>query len=108
MEFDLVIAGGTVVDAQQSRRADVGVLVSPAARDLDAARVELVELRAHQDFERGQAAEAAEILKQEIARLQHQLSELRKDGAEAHVRHLSSIAGPRRPRAASRLAFSSW
>ncbi len=25
MEFDLVIAGGTVVDAQQSRRADVGV-----------------------------------------------------------------------------------
>ena len=70
-------------DELTARRADVGVLVSPAARDLDAARVELVELRAHQDFERGQAAEAAEILKQEIARLQHQLSELRKDGAEA-------------------------
>lgn len=59
-----------------ARRAqDIGVLVSPATRDLDEARAELLELRQRLAFELG--------LKQ---RLQTEVEALRRDAAEAAQR----------------------
>ena len=57
------------------RARDIGVLVSPATRDLDEARAELVELRQKLAFEEGQRQ-----------RLQTELEALRRDAAEAGVR----------------------
>jgi hypothetical protein len=65
-----------------ARRAqDIGVLVSPAARDLDAARAELLDLRQKLDFEQGQAH-----------RLQAEVEALRRDAAEASARLDSILA----------------
>ena len=54
------------------RGKDIGVLVSPAARDLDEARAELLELRQRLEFELGQKQ-----------RLQAEVDALRRDAAEA-------------------------
>jgi hypothetical protein len=65
-----------------ARRArDIGVLVSPAARDLDEARAELVDLRQRLDFEQGQTR-----------RLQAEVEALRRDAAEASARLDSILA----------------
>jgi hypothetical protein len=59
-----------------ARRAqDIGVLVSPAARDLDEARAELLDLRQRLEFELGQKQ-----------RLQAEVEALRRDAAEAAQR----------------------
>ncbi len=64
------------------RAQDIGVLVSPATRDLDAARAELLELRQRLDFELSQKAS-----------LQAELDALRRDAAEAGARLDAIIAG---------------
>jgi len=65
-----------------ARRAkDIGVLVSPAARDLDAARAELLDLRQRLDFEAARAK-----------RLQAEVDALRRDAAEASARLDSILA----------------
>jgi hypothetical protein len=65
-----------------ARRAqDIGVLVSPAARDLDEARVELLDLRQRLAFEQGQSH-----------RLQAEVEALRRDAAEAAARLDSILA----------------
>jgi hypothetical protein len=70
------------VASELARRAqDIGVLVSPAARDLDAARAELLDLRQKLDFEQGQAH-----------RLQAEVEALRRDAAEAAARLDSILA----------------
>jgi len=68
--------------AELARRAkDIGVLVSPATRDLDEARAELVELRQLLAFEQGQSR-----------RLQAEVEALRRDAAEASARLDSILA----------------
>ena len=57
------------------RAQDIGVLVSPATRDLDEARADLVELRQRLEFELGQKQ-----------RLQAEVEALRRDAAEAAQR----------------------
>ncbi|HXA40249.1 MAG TPA: hypothetical protein VNW53_14715 [Phenylobacterium sp.] len=57
------------------RAQDIGVLVSPATRDLDVARAELVELRQRLEFELSQKQ-----------RLQAEVEALRHDAAEAAQR----------------------
>ena len=64
------------------RAQDIGVLVSPAARDLDEARAELLELRQRLAFEQGQAR-----------LLQGEVEALRRDAAEASARLDSILAG---------------
>jgi hypothetical protein len=59
----------------ERRSRDIGVLVSPAARDLDAARAELLDLRQRLDVEEGQSR-----------RLSAELEALRRDAAEASAR----------------------
>jgi len=59
-----------------ARRAqEIGVLVSPATRDLDEARAELLDLRQRLEFERSEAK-----------RLQTELDALRRDAVEASAR----------------------
>ena len=65
-----------------ARRAqDIGVLVSPATRDLDEARAELLDLRQRLEFERGRTE-----------RLQTEVEALRRDAAEASARLDSILA----------------
>ena len=64
------------------RARDIGVLVSPAARDLDAARAELLDLRQRLDFEQGHARV-----------LQSEVEALRRDAFEAAARLDSILAG---------------
>jgi hypothetical protein len=61
------------------RGREIGALVSPVTRDLDAARAELLDLRQRADFERG-----------EVRRLQAQIEALRREAADA-IFHLDSI-----------------
>ncbi|THD66877.1 hypothetical protein [Phenylobacterium sp.] len=61
--------------ALAARAREIGVLVSPATRDLDEARAELVELRQQLAFELGQKQ-----------RLQSEVDALRRDAAEAAQR----------------------
>jgi hypothetical protein len=63
------------------RAQDIGVLVSPATRDLDAARAELLDLRQRLAFEQGQAR-----------CLQAEVEALRRDAAEASARLDSILA----------------
>ncbi len=63
------------------RGQDIGVLVSPATRDLDEARAELVDLRQKLAYEEGQRQ-----------RLQSEVEALRRDAAEASVRLDSILA----------------
>ena len=63
------------------RGQDIGVLVSPAARDLDEARAELVEVRQKLAYEEGQRQ-----------RLQAEVEALRRDAAEASARLDSILA----------------
>lgn len=65
-----------------ARRAqDIGVLVSPATRDLDEARAELLDLRQRLDFEQGRTQ-----------RLEAEVEALRRDAAEASARLDSILA----------------
>jgi hypothetical protein len=64
------------------RGEDIGVLVSPATRDLDEARAELVELRQRLAFEEDRSR-----------RLQAELALLRRDADEASQRLDSILAG---------------
>ncbi len=85
--FEAAAAGkapdGKVLDeagAELARRGEeLGALVSPAARDLDAARAELLDLRQRADFERG-----------EVRRLRAEIEALRREAADA-LFHLDSI-----------------
>jgi hypothetical protein len=61
------------------RGQELGALISPAARDLDAARAELLDLRQRADFER-----------REVQRLQAEIEALRREAADA-IFHLDSI-----------------
>jgi hypothetical protein len=61
------------------RGREMGALVSPVTRDLDAARSELLDLRQRADFERG-----------EVRRLQAQIEALRREAADA-IFHLDTI-----------------
>jgi hypothetical protein len=61
------------------RGREMGALVSPVTRDLDAARSELLDLRQRADFERG-----------EVRRLQVQIEALRREAADA-IFHLDTI-----------------
>jgi len=61
------------------RGQELGALVSPVTRDLDAARAELLDLRQRADFERG-----------EVRRLQAEVEALRREAADA-LFHLDSI-----------------
>ena len=61
------------------RGREIGALVSPVTRDLDAARAELLDLRQRADFERG-----------EVRRLQAQIEALRREAADA-IFQLDSI-----------------
>ncbi len=61
------------------RGRELGALVSPVTRDLDAARAELLDLRQRAEFERG-----------EVRRLQAQVEALRREAADA-IFHLDSI-----------------
>jgi len=90
------------------RRDEVGVLVSPVTRDLDAARVELLDLRQRLEIERAVAVQEqariqtalrshaqqleAEIegLRTEIHALSRQVVNLRAEAAEAEA-HLDSV-----------------
>jgi hypothetical protein len=76
------------------RRDEVGLLVSPVTRDLDATRVELLEARQKLDFEqRRRSADRAELeagWRADVERLQMQLDVLRRDASEA-ARRLDSI-----------------
>jgi hypothetical protein len=63
------------------RGQDIGVLVSPAARDLDEARAELVDLRQRLGFEQGRTR-----------RLEAEVEALRRDAAEATARLDSILA----------------
>jgi hypothetical protein len=63
------------------RGQDIGVLVSPATRDLDEARAELVDLRQKLAYEEGQRQ-----------RLQSEVEALRRDAAEATTRLDSILA----------------
>ena len=83
------------------RRAEVGFLVSPAARDLDAARAELADLRWRLEFERAEAGrereETAAAAKAYVVGLHAQIEALggeiravRQECADA-ARHLDSI-----------------
>ncbi|HLZ74973.1 hypothetical protein [Phenylobacterium sp.] len=63
------------------RGQDIGVLVSPATRDLDAARAELLEVRQRLAYEEGQRQ-----------RLQAEVDALRRDAAEASARLDSILA----------------
>jgi hypothetical protein len=78
--------------AQRGR--DVGVLVSPVTRDLDAARAELLDLRQRIAFERDKAAQegAAQLAahRAEVRRLETEIEALRREAADA-VFHLDSI-----------------
>ncbi len=66
--------------AELARRAlDVGVLVSPVARDLDAARAELLDLRQRMEFQ-----------DRHVRRLEAEIEQLRRECAEAS-RSLDSI-----------------
>ena len=64
------------------RAQDIGVLVSPATRDLDEARAELLDLRQRLAFEQGQAR-----------RLKAEVEALRRDAADASARLDSILAG---------------
>ena len=61
------------------RGQEVGVLISPLTRDLDAARAELLDLRQQVDYGRA-----------EVRRLEAEVAALRREAAEAAV-HLDSI-----------------
>ena len=61
------------------RGQEVGVLISPMTRDLDAARAELLDLRQQVDYGRA-----------EVRRLEAEVAALRREAAEAAV-HLDSI-----------------
>ena len=61
------------------RGQEVGVLISPMTRDLDAARAELLDLRQQVDYGRA-----------EVRRLEAEVAALRREAAEAAV-HLNSI-----------------
>jgi hypothetical protein len=63
------------------RGQDIGVLVSPATRDLDEARAELLDLRQRLAYEEGQRRQ-----------LQSELEALRRDAAEATARLDSILA----------------
>ena len=63
------------------RGRDIGVLVSPATRDLDEARAELLDLRQQLDFEQGRTQ-----------RLESEVEALRHDAAEASARLDSILA----------------
>jgi len=67
-----------------ARRAEeVGALVSPAARDLDEARAELVELRRILELEQGQARRLTaevEALRREVAETDRRLDAILADG----------------------------
>ena len=63
------------------RGRDIGVLVSPATRDLDEARAELLDLRQQLDFEQGRTR-----------RLESEVEALRHDTAEAAARLDSILA----------------
>jgi hypothetical protein len=63
------------------RGQDIGVLVSPATRDLDEARAELLDLRQRLEFEQGRTE-----------RLQSEVETLRRDAAEASARLDSILA----------------
>jgi hypothetical protein len=76
------------------RHDEIGLLVSPVTRDLDATRVELLEARQRLDFElRRMDADRAELeagWRADVERLQMQLDVLRRDASEA-ARRLDSI-----------------
>jgi hypothetical protein len=63
------------------RRQDIGVLVSPATRDLDEARAELLDLRQRLAFEQSRTQ-----------RLETEVEALRRDAAEASARLDSILA----------------
>lgn len=76
------------------RRAEVGALVSPVTRDLDAARSELLDLRRALELERAEMGrEKRAILtahQRQVRALETEINTLRREGAEA-IRHLDQI-----------------
>lgn len=80
------------------RGAEVGVLVSPVTRDLDAARAELLDLRQHIAFEREQVSRetAAELAahRAQVKRLETEIEALRREAADA-VFHLDAALADR-------------
>ncbi len=76
------------------RRADVGVLVSPVTRDLDAARAELLDLRQRLAFERAESAREKQAIlaahKGHVRALEAEIDVLRRESAEA-MGHLDQI-----------------
>ena len=77
-----------------TRRAEVGVLVSPVTRDLDVARGELLDLRRTLDLERAETSrEKRAILtahQRHVRMLETEINILRRESAEA-IGHLDQI-----------------
>lgn len=76
------------------RRAEVGVLVSPVTRDLDAARSELLDLRRTLDLERAETSREKQAIltahRRHVRMLEAEINTLRRESAEA-MRHLDQI-----------------
>jgi len=68
------------------RSQEMGVLISPLTRDLDAARAELLDLRQHLDYGRAESRR----LEAEVRRLEAEIEALRREAAAAAA-HLDSI-----------------
>ncbi|MDB5477236.1 MAG: hypothetical protein JWP49_2747 [Phenylobacterium sp.] len=69
-------------EALARRRADIGPLVSPAARDLDATRVALRDSLARREVE---ARQAGERLQEKVTQLNAQIAQLKADVAEVRA-----------------------
>lgn len=97
--FEAAAATGAAPDATAldaaakalaDRRREIGVLVSPVTRDLDATRADLLDLRQLQDFERGQMAQERDAHRAEVRRLEREIEALKREAADA-VFHLDAI-----------------